>query len=215
MVEHQEALHARPLNQELAVGCQGVDRGDATDADGFTSIFNGKDLTGWTIQGTEKWYVAGDGNLVCESGPEKKYGYLATEASYDDFDLTLEFRQGADGNSGVFFRTLFKDVTDIRQGWQAEVAPPGSNTGGIYESHGRGWIVKPGAEEQKALRYGEWNSMRVRVDGGHVTTWLNGMQMIDLNDETLAKALPGSIALQIHSGDNVKVEWRNLRVKRL
>ena len=95
------------------------------------SLFNGKDLTGWTIYGTELWYVE-DGLLVCESDPDKEYGYLGTEKEYKDFELSLEFKQGADGNSGVFFRSSIEG-TKIA-GWQAEVAPPGHNTGGIYES---------------------------------------------------------------------------------
>ena len=66
-------------------------------------LFNGKDLTGWEAYGTEKWYVDKDGNMVCESGPDKEYGYLATREYYNDFDLTLEFKQLANGNSGVFF----------------------------------------------------------------------------------------------------------------
>ncbi|MGB4445449.1 MAG: DUF1080 domain-containing protein, partial [Dysgonamonadaceae bacterium] len=65
------------------------------------TLFNGVDLHGWEVYGTEKWYVQ-DGVLVCESGPEKKYGYLATREYYDDFDLTLEFKQESNGNSGVF-----------------------------------------------------------------------------------------------------------------
>src|SRR5690349_13096872 len=68
------------------------------------SLFNGKDLTGWKVHGTEKWYVD-NGDLICESGPDKKYGYLATEKSYKDFELTLEFKQESNGNSGVFFRS--------------------------------------------------------------------------------------------------------------
>lgn len=95
------------------------------------SIFNGKDLSGWTIHGTEKWYVQ-DGLLVCESGPDKAYGYLSTDKKYKNFDLTLEFKQSANGNSGVFFRSSIEGVKI--SGWQAEVAPPGHNTGGIYES---------------------------------------------------------------------------------
>ena len=59
------------------------------------SIFNGKDLTGWTIHGTEKWYVE-KGELICESGPDKAYGYLSTDKKYKDFDLTLQFKQDAD-----------------------------------------------------------------------------------------------------------------------
>ncbi|MEJ7831189.1 MAG: DUF1080 domain-containing protein, partial [Segetibacter sp.] len=67
-------------------------------------IFNSKDLTGWTIHGTEKWYVD-KGELICESGPDKKYGYLSTTKSYKNFFLTLKFKQEANGNSGVFIRS--------------------------------------------------------------------------------------------------------------
>ena len=67
------------------------------------SLFNGKNLDGWTIYGTEKWYVE-NGELICESGPDKAYGYLGTVEVFKNFELTLEFKQSADGNSGVFFR---------------------------------------------------------------------------------------------------------------
>ena len=97
-------------------------------------LFNGKDLTGWKIYGTEKWYVE-DGLLICESGPDKEYGYLGTEKSFKNFELTLEFKQEANGNSGVFFHSSI-DGTKIT-GWQVEVAPPGKSTGGIYESYKR------------------------------------------------------------------------------
>ena len=63
------------------------------------SLFNGKNLDGWNIHGTELWYVE-NGILICESGPDKGYGYLSTEKFYDDFDLTVEFKQEANGNSG-------------------------------------------------------------------------------------------------------------------
>ena len=71
------------------------------------SIFNGKDLSGWTIYGTEKWYVE-KGHLVCESGPDKQYGYLATDKFYKNFDLTVEFLRATNGNSGVFFRSTIE-----------------------------------------------------------------------------------------------------------
>lgn len=172
------------------------------------SIFNGKDLTGWTIYGTEKWYVE-DGLLICESGPDKEYGYLGTEKQYKDFELTVEFKQGADGNSGVFFRSSIEG-TKIT-GWQVEVAPPGSSTGGIYESYGRGWLIKPEPKLDKHLKFGEWNSMKIRVEGDLVETWLNGKKMVTFEDEKIGKAT-GSIALQIHSGGGIKVMWRNLEV---
>ena len=78
--------------------------------------FNGVDLTGWEPYGTEKWYVK-DGLLVCESGPDKQYGYLATRDYYDDFDLTVEFKQEADGNSGVFIRSFVEEGVKVN-GWQ-------------------------------------------------------------------------------------------------
>ncbi|MFY0690022.1 MAG: DUF1080 domain-containing protein [Cyclobacteriaceae bacterium] len=174
-------------------------------------LFNGENLDGWTIYGTEKWYV-NDGLLICESGPDKGYGYLGTVDTFSDFELTVEFKQEADGNSGVFFRSSIEG-TKIT-GWQAEVAPPGSNTGGIYESYGRGWLIKPDAEKDKHLDYGNWNTMKIRAEGDQVTTWLNGQKMIEITDEKIGQA-SGSIALQIHDGGGIKVYWKNIVIKQL
>ena len=177
-----------------------------------TSIFNGKNLDGWQIHGTEKWYVE-DGLLICESGPDAEYGYLSTVKYYDDFELTLEFKQEADGNSGVFFRSTFEG-TKV-SGWQVEVAPPKLHTGGIYESYGRGWLIQPEAEKDKYLKMGAWNTIKkIRVVGGQVDTYLNGHQMVRITDEKIG-AGKGSIALQIHSGGGIKVKWRNIAVKEL
>jgi len=172
------------------------------------SLFNGTDLDGWQVHGTERWYVD-SGELVCESGPDAAYGYLTTDRTFRDFDLTVDFRQEADGNSGVFFRSSVEGTTV--SGWQAEVAPPGLFTGGIYESYGRGWLVQPDPALDAALRMGDWNTMRVRAVGDRVTTWLNGTRMVDLVDEGVG-AGTGSIALQIHDGGGIKVRWRNIEV---
>jgi hypothetical protein len=175
------------------------------------SLFNGTDLTGWTVYGTEKWYVE-DSLLVCESGPEKKYGYLATDKYYKDFDLSADFRQISDGNSGIFFRSVV-DGTRV-SGWQVEVAPQGHDTGGIYESYGRGWLVQIPDEKENILRPGEWNTMRIKVVGPEVTTWLNGIEMVQLTDSIIGKA-HGRIALQIHDGGGIKVQWKNLVIQSL
>ena len=175
------------------------------------SLFNGKNLDGWNIHGTELWYVE-NGILICESGPDKGYGYLSTEKFYDDFDLTVEFKQEANGNSGVFIRSTFEG-TKV-SGWQVEVAPPGSDTGGVYESYGRGWLIKPDKEKDKVLKMGKWNKMRIRVVGNQIQSWLNGTSMISLEDEIIGKG-KGSIALQIHDGGGIKVRWRNLLVNEL
>lgn len=171
-------------------------------------LFNGEDLSGWVVYGTEKWYVE-DGILISESGPDAEYGYLGTEENYKNFELTAQFKQDQDGNSGIFFRSTFEG-TKV-SGWQVEVAPPGNDTGGIYESYGRGWLVKPDPEKDQHLKFGEWNDIKVRVEGDHVTTWLNGVEMVDYTDEKIGEG-EGQIALQIHSGGGLKISWKDLKL---
>jgi len=174
-------------------------------------LFNGKNLDGWVIYGTEKWYVE-DGLMISESGPDKGYGYLGTEEEFDDFEITLEFKQEANGNSGVFIRSTV-DGTKV-SGWQVEVAPPGSDTGGIYESYGRGWLIKPDPEKDKALKFGEWNKMRIVVKGDNVTSYLNGTEMVNFSDVKIGEG-KGGVLLQIHDGGGIKVYWRNIVLKKL
>ena len=176
-----------------------------------TVLFNGTNLTGWKIYGTEKWYVK-DNLLICESGPDKGYGYLATEKFYDNFILTLEFNQEFDGNSGVFFRSSIEG-TKI-SGWQVEVAPPGSHSGGIYESYGRGWLIQPPSEYDDVVVLNQWNFMKIKVFNNEVTTWINGIKMININDDKIGKGV-GSIALQIHDGGNIRVKWKNINIEML
>ena len=176
--------------------------------DDTISLFNGKNLDGWKVYGTEKWYVD-NGELICESGPDKEYGYLATTNEYKNFILNLEFYQQSDGNSGVFFRSSIEGV--IISGWQVEVAPPGNNSGGIYESYGRGWLVKPDPKYDNIIKMQSWNLMKIMVDGDNVKTWINGKEMVDITDPIIGEA-SGSIALQIHDGGGIKVRWRNLEL---
>ena len=175
------------------------------------SLFNGKNLDGWKIHGTEKWY-AEKGELICESGPDKEYGYLTTDKDFKDFELTVDFKQESNGNSGVFFHSSLEG-TKIT-GWQAEVAPLGHHTGGIYESYGREWLIQPEADKEKVLKEGDWNTMVVKVKGDEVTTWLDGVQMIFLKDEKIG-GRNGKIALQIHAGGGVKVRWKSIKIKQL
>lgn len=174
-------------------------------------LFNGKDLSGWVIYGTEKWYVE-EGLLISESGPDKGYGYLGTEENFEDFEIELEFKQEANGNSGVFIRSTV-DGTKV-SGWQVEVAPPGSDTGGIYESYGRGWLIKPEPEKDKALKFGEWNKMKIVVKGDNVTSYLNGVEMVNFSDAKIGEG-KGGVLLQIHDGGGIKVYWRNIVLKKL
>jgi hypothetical protein len=175
------------------------------------SLFNGENLDGWIIYGTEKWYVE-DNELVCESGSDKEYGYLGTEQNFDDFILTLQFKQENNGNSGVFFRSSV-DGTKVK-GWQVEVAPPGLHSGGIYESYGRGWLIKPDSAKDSVVKMGKWNSMKIKVISDEVTTSINGTEMIKIKDSIIGKGI-GGVALQIHDGGGIKVRWKNLKIQKL
>lgn len=75
-------------------------------------------------------------------------------------------------------------------------------------------MIKPDPEKDQALKYGKWNTMKIRVVGGLVETWLNGKPMIRLEDAKIGEA-KGSIALQIHDGVGIKVYWRNIKIKEL
>jgi len=149
---------------------------------------------------------------VCESGPDKQYGYLSTNKHYKNFILTLQFKQEANGNSGVFFRSSIEGVKI--SGWQVEVAPINLHTGGIYESYGRGWLIQPKPEDEAELKPGEWNTMKIKVLNDEVTTWLNDHQMAYLKDEKIGQG-EGFIALQIHDGGGIKVRWKNIRIQEL
>jgi len=137
---------------------------------------------------------------------------LSTNKKYKNFELTLKFKQEDNGNSGVFIRSSIEGVKI--SGWQVEVAPAGKHTGGIYESYGRGWLIKPKPEDEQFLKPGEWNDLRIRVVDDVITTWLNGHEMITLKDEKIGQG-DGFIALQIHDGGGIKVRWKDIRLKKL
>ena len=177
------------------------------------SLFNGKDLTGWEPFGDGKWSVDEEGNLVTENGDNHEYGYLCTREYYRDFDLTLQFKEESNGNSGLFFHSFIEGYNHVH-GWQCEVAPKGCDTAGIYESYGRGWLQQIPDEKEDILKENDWNTLRLRVEGGHVMTWLNGEPMSDLEDELIG-ATPGRIMLQIHDGNDIKVVWRNFELTKL
>jgi len=176
-------------------------------------LFNGKDLTGWEPFGDLNCYVDEEGNLVTENGNERKYGYLCTRKYYKDFDLSCEFKEESNGNSGLFFHSYIQGFNKVC-GWQCEVAPKGCDTGGIYESYGRGWLVQIPDEKEEILNEDRWNKLRLRVEGGHVQTWLNGEAMVDIEDELIGSK-DGRIMLQMHDGNDIKVLWRNFSIVEL
>ena len=188
----------------------------------WTSLFNGKDLTGWKIYGVEKWEVR-DGVIVGET-IYGKYGYLATEKKYRDFFLRLRFKAEGGGNSGVFFRSTMRGESfpGLIEGTQVEVdVDPARHTGGLYENPKRQWLIWPTRACEEALDSDGWNDLQLEAVGNRINTYLNGVRCVEFTDPS-QQHTNGVIALQIHSVSAnqiktgaVKVYWKDLQIKNL
>jgi LmbE family N-acetylglucosaminyl deacetylase len=183
----------------------------ATTRSGWIALFNGRDLSGWKPHGRERWVV--DGGEILGEALTKEYGYLSTEKNYRDFELKAMFKAEGAGNSGIFYHSTL-DGVDIK-GVQVEVDPnPGKHTGGLYESGGRGWLIQPPKAAEDALRIGDWNEIRAVVRGPRVQTWVNGVAAVDYTDPS-PKYVDGVIALQLHSGGEGRMRFKEIYVRPL
>ncbi len=187
---------------------------------GWQEMFDGESLDGWEIFGQEKWY-AEDGMLHGESGPLNSEGYVATTENYKDFLFEGEMLMPGGGNYGFFFHSDItlreEDGYPIISGMQVEIEPGyPTNTGWLYESYKRAWLITPdrGSLPTLALRPQEWNHLMVRVLDNRYTTWLNGVLVMDFVDDEKSTT-DGSIAFQIHEGGADGIHKRNLMVKPL
>ncbi len=174
-------------------------------------LFNGKNLEGWKKIGGAAFKVE-DGVLIGKTG-DGSYGWLCTEKTYGDFILELEVNI-ASGNSGIQIRSHLPDGKTM-VGCQIEVDPtPRAWSGGLYEQGRRGWlqnlINNPAA--RAAFKVREWNKYRIECVGDSIITWVNGVAATDYRD---AMDLDGIIALQVHSGKDCRVRFRNIRLQDL
>ncbi|HUI44132.1 MAG TPA: DUF1080 domain-containing protein [Terriglobia bacterium] len=189
--------------------------GGAQDSARWTPLFNGKDLTGWTNNVDQKWVVE-DGTILGESVNDH-YGYLTTQKTYRNFNLRLRFKAEAQGNSGVFVHSRIIGIDpghgpDI-EGMQVEVDPNvGHHTGGLYESGGRGWLIQPTPQGERALKPGKWNELEISAHGSRYVTRLNGVQIVDYTDAA-PKFTDGVIGLQLHMGGGVKMRWKDIEIQ--
>ncbi len=206
----------------------------ARDEAGFTSMFNGRDLSGW--EGKPGWWAVEDGAITSQSTPEKP----CNEAHYlmwrggkpGDFDLRLEFRL-VGGNSGIQFRSKELPNWDT-SGYQADIEDGEQWTGCLFE-HTRGGVTMRGertvidadgtkhvsalGDPRKLLakvRRHEWNSYQITARGNELTLAINGVVMCQaIDNQTGLAARDGVIALQMHPGPPMKIQFRNLRIKQL
>jgi hypothetical protein len=181
--------------------------------EGWVSIFNGKDLTGWVNVGAEKWTV--EDGAIHGVGVSKGYGYLMTEKHYKDFEMAIRFQCVTGGNSGVFYRTSFKPGTaDVAEGYQFEIdRNVNHHTGGIYTAR-RGWIVWPSPENELVIKPTDWNDYVLTVVGNHHRARLNSVQMIDFTDP-VNEVEDGAIALQLHAGGEANMRFKDIFIRDL
>lgn len=177
---------------------------------GSDRIFNGKNLDGWTQVGGGTWKVE-RGVLIGECAKKDEQGILLYEKPVKDFTAHLEFRISG-GNSGFYFRCEKLDAQPLVKGMQAEIDAI-EDVGGIWETAGRGWIFKPTAEihAQSGFKPGEWTKMDVAVSGTHYIVKLNGKVTTDIDDPK--GRTEGVVALQLHGGMDMKVEFRNMSLR--
>lgn len=205
----------------------------AEDEAGFVPMFNGRDLTGW--EGQAGWWEVRDGAIVAESTPEKpcqRSHYLFwTGGEPADFEMRCRYRIGGQANSGIQFRSKSRPNWDT-WGYQADIDTAGTYTGCLYQ-HERGLVAERGqrvvidqaghktittfansADLLKAVHADGWNEYRLLAKGRHLALWLNGVLMCEVEDHEAKFALPrGIIALQMHQGPPMKVEFKDLRIR--
>jgi len=214
----------------------------AEDEDGFVSMFNGKDLSGW--KGEEGWWSVEDGAITgittaekplkratylfwCGSKPEHRAGKAA------DFELRATYRI-VGGNSGINFRSRPLPDWDVH-GYQADIEAGPTYTGILYEVNQRAVMAlrgqkvefdekgakkvtafADGKELQKAVKADDWNEYQIIARGPEILIKVNGVLMSQVIDRDQARAAKdGVFCLQLHPGPPMKVQFKNLRVKHL
>jgi hypothetical protein len=186
-------------------------------------LFNGKDLTGWTIRGGEATYEVVDGAIVGTTKLNTENTFLCSDSLYSDFILELDFKVDPKLNSGVQIRSnSYPEYRNGRvHGYQVEIDPDTVRkrywTGGIYDEARRGWINDLSENEaaKNVFKHGDWNKFRIEAIGDTIKTFVNGVIASYIIDNTTPK---GFIGLQVHSVGNdstkqdIQVMWKNIRI---
>lgn len=192
---------------------------------GFVPLVQGDTLDGWHKVGGNATYELVDGVIVGQGDRVNQNTFLRTDATFDDFEFRCQFKFVRHSNSGIQFRSHQRPNDQGEEvgrvyGYQCELdSSPRAWTAGLYEEARRGWLqnVEGDANKHKreALNRDDWNDIVIRCEGNHIQTWLNGVQVTDYVDEADEALMEGFIALQVHSGQNAEIHWRELRIKDL
>lgn len=209
--------------------------------EGFTSLFDGSTLDGWTIQCLPKdralslaaWTVD-QGTILANTLGHKDHFYimLVTNKEYGDFVLRLRFQveRHVRGNSGIQIRSRYNAQTGWMEGPQIDINPPNPQLTGKLWNEGPGehrWLSNepvPGLKFFYADEGGGWNDLEITAQGMRIKSVLNGVTVVDydgsgvLDDALHTKhnvGIRGAIGLQIHAYDELKLRFKDLRIKEL
>lgn len=240
-----KARHASstPITILTALGLSASLLSAAEPEPGFRSLFNGRDLSGWS--GNAAIWSVRDGLITGETKADPKLTHntflVYTNGNFADFELRLSYRIMA-GNSGVQYRSRALEPGDcgpIITGYQADIEAGKNHTAILYEEKGRGILAKRGqkvvipeaegkpkpevvgslgdaAELQTKIKDKDWNDYVITAKGNHLQHFINGAQMVDIVDNQASKAAKdGLLALQVHVGPPMTVEFRDIRIKPL
>ena len=207
---------------------------------GFTKIFDGKTLDNW--DGDPKYWRVEAGALVGEVTPEtllKQNSWIVWRGGVvEDFEIVLDYRVSAQGNSGIGYRLAEVEGQPFAvRGPQADIHGGNMFTGICYEENGRRllaargqstWIDDPGTkprliaqigdpeELQGVVRKEDWNRYRLVVKGNDAKHFINGVLMSEVHDHDKTNRMKkGLLGVQVHVGPPMKIEFRNIYLKRL
>lgn len=223
-----------PVAQEPAPPTQ---QPKAVTNDEFISLFDGESLAGW--EGDPKLWRVEDGAITGETTAEAPLAYNSflkwSNGEVDDFELTAEYRIGG-GNSGIQIRSFALEKPHAIGGYQADIDAAGNWAGTNYGEQFRGVLAKRGektvinedgkpevtgslgdpAELAKVIKKDEWNTYRIVARGHKIVCEINGTTMSEIVDnDTDKRRRSGLLAFQIHAGPPMKVQFRNIKLKRL
>jgi hypothetical protein len=217
---------------------RGAEAAKAEGAKDAKAIFNGKDLTDW--DGNPQFWSVQDGaitGVTTKENPTKGNTFIIWRGGVlKDFELRMMFRL-ENHNSGVQYRSKDREKDRgkwVVGGYQADMDGANTYTGGLYEEGGRGILAKPGqkvtvgadgkpkvtetlTDPQKikeAIKNQDWNELVILARGNHLVHKLNGLVTVDLtDDDEKGRAMEGILALQLHAGPPMKVQFKDLTLK--
>ena len=171
-------------------------------------LWDGKTFDGWHKIGVGDWTIEEGAIVGRKKASEREFGHLVTDAVFKNFTVRLKFK-ALQGNSGLYFRIEDKGASGV-SGFQAEIDPT-KDTGGLYETNGRAWVVQPKPEDVKGwFKPNEWNEMDVTADGRRIVVHVNGVKTADLADDP--GRTEGHLALQLHGGNDMLVMFKDIAI---